>query len=148
MKLKDQLLALAEKSPASVDNVDKWVSLFTEEGLVQDPVGSPAHMGMINLKKFHSAFIAPFQVRFNVLEDFVDEECSRVVRIVDIHVRFRDLNLKYGQIQPAHLYYDLDLEKSKVKRMQAHWQVQSARPMGKTIIEKLLIDYLLYIIHY
>ena len=79
---KDQMLAVVNASPAAVAAHDKsqWLGLFSRQGIVEDPVGSAAHVRKAGLQAvdpldpFYETFIAPNDIRFEVERDLV---CGR-----------------------------------------------------------------------
>ena len=78
-------LAIVEASPAAVLRKDQpgWVSLFTEDALVEDPVGAAQYRGHARLRAFWGVFIAPQQsIVFHPHRDFVSP--TVVVRQVTI----------------------------------------------------------------
>lgn len=72
------------RSPELVKRHDKagWLALFTEEALIEDPVGAGAYVGRERHSKFWDAFIAPNDVTFRPIRDFASG--ARVVRYVTI----------------------------------------------------------------
>jgi len=139
-----KLLHIADESPRLVGLHDKagWLDLFSE-AVVEDPVGPAKHKGRAALSRFWDALIAPFRISFHVLSDVVDERNRRVVRVVDIHVAFPELGGRRAMVQPAHLLYELDPDRGKVRLMQAHWEVHRVRPASRTLLGALG-DLLLY----
>lgn len=60
------------RSPELVKRHDKaaWLELFTEGGVIEDPVGAGAHVGRASHSKFWDAFIAPNRVTFRPRREF------------------------------------------------------------------------------
>ncbi len=124
------LLETVEKSPAAVSaqNRDEWLALFSDWGVIEDPVGSQPHLsglydrrsgkrGNAPLERFYDTFIDGNTVIFHRDKDFV---CG--------HYVMRDLELEPGGMGvrvPMHLLYELTDEGGvlKVKRLAAHWDV-------------------------
>lgn len=77
-------LAVVKTSPELVARHDKerWLALFTPDGVVEDPVGAGAYRGRERHGPFWDAFIAPNQVTFHGRRDFVSGDV--VVRYVTI----------------------------------------------------------------
>lgn len=71
-------------SPAAVKQHDKlrWLSLFTPDVRLEDPVGAGEHVGLHRLSSFWDVFIQPNDVTFHPKRDFVRGD--RVVRYVTI----------------------------------------------------------------
>lgn len=128
-----ELLALVEKSPQAVTLHDKqaWLSIFAKFHIVEDPVGSSAHIGGIYdaktaqrgngaLSRFFDTFIAPNTICFEVAQDIV---CGQhVVRDLLIHIRMSD---KVEVKVPMHLLYELVQEDGewKIQRLAAYWEL-------------------------
>lgn len=139
----EQLLAVVEQSPAAVAVHDKaaWMSIFADFHIVEDPVGSNAHIGGIYdsktgrrgngaLSRFYDTFIEPNAIRFEVAKDYV---CgNHVVRDLTIHITMSD---KVQVQTPMHLLYELDEQSSgwKIQRLAAHWELI---PMLKQLFGK------------
>jgi ketosteroid isomerase-like protein len=129
---RQRLLDAAEASPACVAKHDKagWLALFAEDGVVEDPVGSApnrkgrfrgrSQSGDDELGRFYETFIAPNEIRFEVLRDIVTE--TEVVRDVVIHTTL-STGLKVSV--PAYLIYDMIEEDGEVRiaRLAAHWEL-------------------------
>ncbi|MFE3102061.1 nuclear transport factor 2 family protein [Nocardia tengchongensis] len=117
-----ELLATVEASPRAVGAHDKaaWVGLFADDGSVEDPVGSRAHVGRAAIERFYETFIAPNGIAFDVTNDVV---CGMTV--------FRDLSIATTMSTgvtlhvPMHLRYDLeDVDGAlKIRRLRAHWEL-------------------------
>lgn len=129
---RQQRIDCVEQSPAAVAAQDrkKWLSLFADFSVIEDPVGSHPHInglydrktarrGNGPLQRFYDTFIDGNTVLFHREKDFV---CGPYV--------MRDLDLEPGGIGtrvPMHLLYELIEEQGelKVKRLAAHWEVMS-----------------------
>ncbi len=72
------------RSPELVGAHDKgaWLTLFTEDGSIEDPVGAGAYVGRDRHSAFWDAFIAPNRVTFHGKRDFRSGDV--VVRYVTI----------------------------------------------------------------
>lgn len=137
------LLAQVERSPAAVAVHDKfaWMSIFAQYHVVEDPVGSTPHVGGIYdgksgkrgheaLARFFDTFIAPNNIRFDVVRDIVNG--NHVVRDLTIHIAMSE---KVHVSVPMHLLYELGLENGewKIIRLAAHWELM---PMMAQLFSK------------
>src|SRR5262249_19298423 len=71
--LPKNLVAFVEHSPAFVaaHEREKWLGLFAESALIEDPVGSPpAPKASGKLGAFWDTFIAPHQIKFEIRRDY------------------------------------------------------------------------------
>jgi hypothetical protein len=140
---RDELLRAAKASPEIAGRHDKsrWLSLYSDDAVVEDPVGTPAshkgrRLGRLGdeLGRFYEAFIAPSGIEMVTRKDIVSG--MYVFRAVDIHTT----NLKTGlQMKvPANLLYELVPRDGglAIRRMQAHWE---ANRMGRELMGKGLL---------
>ena len=124
------LLRTAQASPEIAGQHDKqrWLALYADDAVVEDPVGTPAsHAGKRvgrlgdELGRFYEAFIAPSGIDMVTRRDIVSG--MYVFRAVDIHTT----NLKTGlkMTVPANLLYEISPCDGglAIKRMQAHWEL-------------------------
>ena len=123
MSTRQELLAVVERSPAcvAVHERDRWLALFGDDALVEDPVGAPpAHKATGALGRFWDTFIAPHEIRFEVRRDHVIGR--DVFRDAVIHTRIAP---RVSIEVPAYLLYQLDGDGGalRVRRMAAHWQL-------------------------
>jgi hypothetical protein len=114
---------VVERSPAwvAVHHRENWLALFGDDALVEDPVGSPpARKATGTLARFWDTFIAPHEIRFEVLRDHVIDR--DVFRDVVIHTR---IGPHVAIDVPAYLLYQLvdGARGLEVRRMAAHWQL-------------------------
>ena len=128
---RDALLRTAKASPEIAGQHDKerWLALYSDDAVVEDPVGTPAsHRGRLpgrvgdELGRFYEAFIAPSGIEMVARQDIVSD--MHVFRAVDIHTT----NLKTGLKMkvPANLLYEIvsrDVGGLSIRRMQAHWEL-------------------------
>jgi hypothetical protein len=130
-------------SPEIAGQHDKarWLALYSDDAIVEDPVGTPAsHRGRRQgrfgdeLGRFYEAFIAPSGIEMHARKDIVSD--MHVFRAVDIHTT----NLKTGleMTVPANLLYQLVPRESElaIERMQAHWE---ANRMGRLLMGQGLL---------
>lgn len=117
-----KMLACIQRSPDTVAVHDKetWLSLFSSDGLVNDPVGSKPHQGRDEIDRFYETFIAPNAIRFDVKQDAVCGDT--VVRDLIIETRM-STGLRVDV--PTHIRYELVEEEGelKVNRLYAHWEL-------------------------
>lgn len=128
---RESLLRSIQRSPdaAGARDTEGWLLAFTPNACVRDPVGSPPNVGKAALLKFHSVFIHPNKITFDVKRDFVDVKRKRVVRIVDIRCALG--YSEYGAVQPAHVVYDMD-DELNITALSAYWEFVQAKPFGDT----------------
>jgi len=127
---RNAVLQTAKASPEIAGQHDKerWLALYSDDAVLEDPVGTPAsHKGRRRgrlgdeLGRFYEAFIAASGIEMVARRDIVSD--MHVFRAVDIHTT----NLKTGLKMkvPANLLYEIvprngDLA---IRRMQAHWEL-------------------------
>ncbi len=117
-----RLLATVERSPEAAGRRDRrgWVGLFTDDGRVEDPVGSRPHVGTEQLGRFFDTFIAGRDIEFHRDLDIV---CERTV------IRDLTLGIAMGSgvtmAVPAVLRYRLreDGDELKIASLQAYWEL-------------------------
>lgn len=122
----EQLLDIAKSSPAAIAQYDRqaWISLFSTDYILEDPVGSqphqPQNQGLLPLEKFYDTFIAPNSIGFKVDRDIVAGNV--VVRDVTIEIA---MSTKVKLRVPMHLFYEITLENDELKIMslRAHWEL-------------------------
>ena len=112
----DALLAAVEKSPAATATHDKaaWVGMFTDDGRIEDPVGSRPHVGIARIGRFYDTFIGPRQITFHRDLDIVSG--TTVVRDLTLEIMLGSVVL----MVPMFIRYDL-------RRVESDWQVSSLR---------------------
>lgn len=129
----EDCLAVVERSPAAVALHDKsaWQGVFAAHNIVEDPVGSAAHVsGLVGddghkrqadrLGPFYETFIAPNQIQFHVKQDIV---CGlHVMRDITIEIVMSEAVTVHV---PVHLLYELVEESGELKifRLAAHWEL-------------------------
>ncbi len=129
---REEKITHINKSPASVaiHDKEKWLSIFSEYAIVEDPVGSKPHVtglydkksskrGNANLSRFYETFIAPNTIVFDVNSDIVCK--NHVVRDLTVNIDMKGLPISV----PMHLLYELVEEKEqlKIRRLAAHWEL-------------------------
>jgi hypothetical protein len=78
-------LAVVEASPALVlrKDLEGWLSIYTDDALIEDPVGAERYRGKARIEAFWRVFIAPQErIVFHARRNFVARD--RVVRQVSI----------------------------------------------------------------
>ncbi|MGB5268178.1 MAG: nuclear transport factor 2 family protein, partial [Polyangiales bacterium] len=109
---REAILRAAKASPELAGQHDKerWLALYADDAILEDPVGTPAsHKGRRpgrlgdELGRFYEAFIAASGIEMVVRQDIVSG--MHVFRAVDIHTT----NLKTGlkMTVPANLLYEI-----------------------------------------
>jgi len=129
---REEKIAHINKSPESVaiHDKEKWLSIFSEYAIVEDPVGSKPHTtglydkksrkrGNANLSRFYETFIAPNTIVFYVKNDIVCK--NHVVRDLTVNIDMQGVLVSV----PMHLLYELVEEKGqlKIRRLAAHWEL-------------------------
>jgi|ERR1700739_1740090 len=118
----EDLLAIVEQSPRATAAHDRagWVSLFTDDGCVEDPVGSGSHVGHVQLGRFYDTFIGPRQIKFRRDLDIVTG--TSVIRDLTLEVMMgRGVRL----LVPTFIRYDLREGESgwQIARLRAYWEL-------------------------
>ncbi|MGB5368265.1 MAG: nuclear transport factor 2 family protein [Polyangiales bacterium] len=127
---REAVLRAAKASPelAAQHDKERWLALYADDAILEDPVGTPAsHKGRRQgrlgdeLGRFYEAFIAASGIEMVVRQDIVSD--MHVFRAVDIHTT----NLKTGLTMkvPANLLYEIVSRDGglAIKRMHAHWEL-------------------------
>ncbi|WP_353109703.1 nuclear transport factor 2 family protein [Gordonia sp. (in: high G+C Gram-positive bacteria)] len=119
MDHRQTMLATAQGSPAAVAAHDKaaWLALFTDDGIVNDPVGSALHSGSDELSAFYDTFIAPNSVVFHPHHDIVCGDV--VVRDVTLEIQMSDAVVLSV---PVHLRYEM-AGADHIAGLYAHWEL-------------------------
>lgn len=119
---RERLLAAVERSPQAAAAHDRagWVGLFSDDGRVEDPVGSLPHVGHARIGRFYDTFIGPRDITFH-----------RDLDIVLGTAVLRDLQLEVSMGPavtmhiPALLRYDLRESNGhwRIGRLRAYWEL-------------------------
>jgi len=130
---REELLRVVDASPKAVGTHDRqaWLSIFAEENIVEDPVGSTPHrtgkaernaveMESTPLERFYDTFIAPNEIKFHVEQDIVAGDT--VIRDLKIEIIMSEALVVSV---PMHLFYELDDEDGELKicHLSAHWEL-------------------------
>jgi hypothetical protein len=127
---RQSLLQKAKSSPEIAGEHDKarWLALYSDDAILEDPVGTPASMrgrraGRFGdeIGRFYEAFIRPSGIEMVSRKDIVSD--MHVFRAVDIHTTHLGTGLK--MIVPANLLYEIVRtgDGLEIRRMQAHWEL-------------------------
>jgi Nuclear transport factor 2 (NTF2) domain len=148
---RSELITAVDRSPratAAHDRAD-WVGLFTDDGRVEDPVGSRPHVGPLQIARFYDTFIEPRRIVFR--HDADDIVCgSTVVRDVVLEV---GMGPTVTMRIPAVLRYDMRAvaDEWRIERLRAYWELPamvlqflgnglSAGPQGLALTRSLLAN--------
>lgn len=133
------LLDTVNQSPLALlaKSKQQWLSAFAANATIQDPTGSQTHSNLEGFSLFHEALIEPHTIGFDIKHDFVDLEANKLTRVCDIHISFYRNQLGLGQIQPAHVVYEVDPSLHKITSLRANWEVSHSVAMGNSALEKL-----------
>lgn len=119
---RERLLAAVERSPRAAGAHDRagWVGLFTDDGRVEDPVGSRPHVGREQIGRFYDTFIGPRDIKFHRDLDIVFG--AAVLRDLELEVA---MGAGVTMYIPAFLRYDLreangDL---RIAELRAYWEL-------------------------
>lgn len=119
---RERMLATVERSPRAAAAHDRagWVSLFTADGRIEDPVGSRPHFGRDQIGRFYDTFIGPRDIAFHRDLDIVLG--SVVLRDVELEVSMGSAVTMYI---PAVLRYDLREERGQwhIGELRAYWEL-------------------------
>lgn len=124
MRAREELLAVVERSPQAAAAHDRagWVGLFTDDGRIEDPVGSRPHVGTVEIGRFYDTFIGPRDITFH-----------RYADVVRGPVVIRDLELEVGMDSgvtmhiPTFIRYDLRKvnHEWKLCALRAYWELST-----------------------
>jgi len=117
-----ELIAAVERSPDAAARHDRagWVGLFTEDGRVEDPVGSRPHVGRAQLERFYDTFIGPRDISFHRDLDVVRD--TSVVRDLTIEV---NMSASVTLMTPVFIRYDMRRAGGqwRIARLRAYWEL-------------------------
>ncbi|OBK69209.1 transporter [Mycobacterium colombiense] len=119
---REHLLAAVERSPQAAAAHDRagWVGLFTDDGRIEDPVGSRPHVGHEQIGRFYDTFIGPRDIKFHRDLDVVVG--TVVLRDLELEVAMGSAVTMYI---PAFLRYDLRETNGewKISELRAYWEL-------------------------
>ncbi len=120
--MESALLTAVERSPEAAAAHDRrgWVGLFTDDGCVQDPVGSRPHVGQPEIGRFYDTFIGLRDIAFQRDLDIV--RGTAVIRDLALEVA---MGSAVTMTIPAILRYDLRQvgDDWKIAMLQAYWEL-------------------------
>ncbi|OJZ74606.1 transporter [Mycobacterium paraffinicum] len=119
---RERLLAAVERSPRAAAAHDRagWVGLFTDNGRVEDPVGSRPHVGREQIGRFYDTFIGPRDIKFHRDLDVVFG--TAVLRDLELEVAMGAGATMYI---PALLRYDMRETDGdwRIGELRAYWEL-------------------------
>lgn len=119
---RERLLAAVERSPRATAAHDRegWVGLFTDDGRVEDPVGSRPHVGREQIGRFYDTFIGPRDITFHRDLDIVFG--TAVLRDLELEVA---MGAGVTMHIPAFLRYDMREVNGdwRVGELRAYWEL-------------------------
>ncbi len=125
---RERLLAAVERSPRAAAAHDRagWVALFTDDGRVEDPVGSWPHVGREQIGRFYDTFIGPRDIKFHRDLDIVFG--TVVLRDLELEVSMGSIGKKGSAVTmyiPAFLRYDLRDTNGewRIGELRAYWEL-------------------------
>lgn len=116
------LLATAHRSLAAAvaHDRDGWIGLFTDDGRVEDPVGSRPHRGRAAIGQFYDTFIGPRDITYRPHVDIVAG--STVLRDLELEIQMApNLTMRV----PTYIRYDLqaDPDDLRIAKLSAYWEL-------------------------
>ncbi|BBX16490.1 hypothetical protein CRI77_21295 [Mycolicibacterium duvalii] len=118
------VLTAAQRSllAANAHDRDGWIGLFTDDGRVEDPVGSTPHRGRTAIARFYDTFIGPRTVDFRAHHDIVSG--TTVVRDVTLEIA---MSSALTMQVPTFIRYDLREENGalRIAALSAYWELPS-----------------------
>ena len=124
-KTKAQELGFLSRDYAVAKDKKKWLSLFADDAIVQDPIGvSPldpegeGHKGIEAIEKFYDTVIANGNIEFNILESIpCANECANYAQIVNV---VGDVKIETQMI----VIYCIN-SSNKIQSLRAFWDYQN-----------------------
>ena len=124
-KTKAQELGFLSRDYAVAKDKQKWLDLFAEDAIVQDPIGkSPldpigdGHKGKEAIEKFYDTVIANGNIEFNILESIpCADECANFAQIINV---VGDVKIETTMI----VIYRIDSD-DKIVSLRAFWDYKS-----------------------
>lgn len=100
---------------------DAWLGIFTDDGVIEDPVGAGAYVGRRRHEKFWGAYIQPNRVTFHPKRDFVSGPTT--VRHVTIS-SFTPVSDEVRLVLPAIIEYRVI--DGRISSLRAFWEPRHA----------------------
>ena len=121
---KAQELSFLSRDYAVAKDKENWLALFTEDALVQDPIGkSPldpegnGHKGIAAIEKFYDTVIANGDIEFTIIESIpCADECANYAQIVNL---VGDIKIETKMI----VIYRIN-SNNKIESLRAFWDYQ------------------------
>ena len=121
---KAQELSFLSRDYAVAKDKENWLALFTEDALVQDPIGkSPldpegnGHRGIAAIEKFYDTVIANGDIEFTIIESIpCADECANYAQIVNL---VGDIKIETKMI----VIYRIN-SNNKIESLRAFWDYQ------------------------
>ena len=123
-KTKAQELSFLSRDYAVAKDKEKWLALFDQDAIVQDPIGkSPlnpegnGHKGLDAIEKFYDPVIANGNIEFTILESIpCADECANYAQIVNL---VGDVKIETKMI----VIYRIN-SNDKIESLRAFWDYQ------------------------
>lgn len=123
-KTKAQELSFLSRDYAVAKDKEKWLALFDQDAIVQDPIGkSPlnpegnGHKGLDAIEKFYDTVIANGNIEFTILESIpCADECANYAQIVNL---VGDVKIETKMI----VIYRIN-SNDKIESLRAFWDYQ------------------------
>ena len=132
-KTKAQELGFLSRDYAVAKDKQKWLDLFAEDAIVQDPIGkSPldpigdGHKGKEAIEKFYDTVIANGNIEFNILESIpCADECANFAQIINV---VGDVKIETTMI----VIYRIDSD-DKIVSLRAFWDYEKMEDQLKAM---------------
>jgi len=132
-KTKAQELGFLSRDYAVAKDKQKWLDLFAEDAIVQDPIGkSPldpigdGHKGKEAIEKFYDTVIANGNIEFNILESIpCADECANFAQIINV---VGDVKIETKMI----VIYRVN-SNDKIVSLRAFWDYQNMEDQLKAL---------------
>ena len=121
-----RLVSIESMQLAMEGDVDRWLDLFAEDAVLQDPYGrSPmdnagvGRVGKEEIAKFAAIFIKPDSLRFEIRQTLMSGDAC--VNIGTIFVRRPDAKFGWSEVVNV---YEVD-EASKITLLRSYWDFEA-----------------------
>jgi hypothetical protein len=120
--LRADVLSAAQRSLAAAGAHDRagWLGLFTDDGRVEDPVGSSPHRGRVAIGHFYDTFIGPRDISHDLDADLV----AGATALRDLTLEIRMSPTLTMQV-PAYIRYDTRDTPAglRIAALSAYWEL-------------------------